>query len=214
MLLSIFILQTFYQVSLEQKQIWQGGGNTMKDRLTPGTTAPDFTFDTPWKPSLTFFDFLKEEKALLMFLRYMGCPLCQMKIAEMIRDSGRFKDACTQIFIVLQSQPEIIKQSTVEEALPITIICDPDIRIFNLYKVHSGTLFGYIAPGVIKKAIQAKKQGYTHGKKEGKELQLPAVFLIDTNRTISYAYYGKHIDDIPDNTSLLSTIKNIKGDNP
>lgn len=181
----------------------------MKNRLTTGTTAPDFTFDTPWKQSLTFYDFLKEEKALLMFLRYMGCPLCQMKLSEMIQDADKFKDAYVNIFFVLQSQPEVIKESVDEKDIPITIICDPDMEIFNLYKVYTGTLFGYITPGVIKKAMRAKKEGFLHGKNEGKEFQLPAVFLIDTDKTIPYAYYGKNIGDVPDNQTLLSTIKNI-----
>jgi len=184
----------------------------IKNRLTTGTTAPDFRFDTPWKESLTFYDFLKDKKALLMFLRYMGCPLCQMKLSEMIRDKDAFKDAGVNIFLVLQSQPEVIRESADEKDIPIPLICDPNMNIFNMYRVYPGTLFGYMTPGVIKKAIQAKKEGFRHGKNEGKEFQLPAVFLIDTDKRITYAYYGKNVSDIPDNPSLLSTIKNLKGD--
>jgi len=180
----------------------------MKDRITAKTVAPDFTFNTPWKQNLTFYNFLKEEKTLLVFHRYMGCLLCQVKLAQIIKDADRFKSAGCNVFVVLQSQPEIVKENKDERDIPITIICDPDMKIFNLYKVHPGTLFGYITPGVIKKAMHAKKQGFVHGKSEGKEFQLPAVFLIDTNKTITYAYYGKNIGDVPDNESLLSVIQN------
>jgi len=137
-----------------------------------------------------------------------------MKLSEMIEDVEAFKTTDVNVFMVLQSQPEVIRESADEKDIPVTLICDPDMKIFHLYKVYPGTLFGYITPGVIKRAIRAKKLGFIHGKNEGKEFQLPAVFLIDTDKIISYVYYGKHIADIPDNSSLLSTIKNIKGDMP
>ena len=179
----------------------------MKDRMTTGTTAPDFTFNTPWKQSLTFYEFLKDEKALLFFLRYMGCPLCQLKISEIIKDLDQFKKAGVNVFIILQSHPDVIRESAEEKDIPITIICDPDLDFFNLYKVYSGSIFKYITPSVIKKAIRAKKEGFTHGKNEGKELQLPAVFLIDTDKIVKYVYYGKNIGDVPNNQTILEAIK-------
>ncbi len=174
----------------------------MKNRMIKGMTAPDFTFNTPWKQSLHIYDFLKKEKALLVFLRYMGCPLCQLKISELSRDIDHFKAANTNVFIVLQSQPEIIREMANGKEFPMILICDPDMHIFNLYKVYSGSIFGYITPNVIKKAIQAKRHGFKHGKKEGKELQRPAAFLINTDKIVTYAYYGKNVGDIPDNPTL------------
>lgn len=187
----------------------------MKNRLTTGTTAPDFTFDTPWKQSLSFYDFLKDEKALLVFLRYMGCPLCRLKLSEMIQDWHEFEKADVHLFIVLQSLPEIIRESTEEKDMPMTLICDPEMKIFDLYKVYPGSLFRYLTLEVIQKALRAKKQGFKHGKSEGKELQLPAVFLIGTDKKVQYAYYGKNIGDIPDNQTILNTInKNPESLNP
>ena len=181
----------------------------MKDRISAGTTSPDFTFETPWEKSLKFHDFLKKDEALLIFLRYIGCPLCQLKISEIKKGMKQFKATNTNIFIVLQSRPEIIRETTNENDLPITIVCDPDMKIFKLYEVYPGSIFRYITPGVLKKALQAKKEGFAHGKSEGKELQLPAVFLIDTDKTVRYAYYGKNIGDIPDNRFLIETIAGI-----
>jgi peroxiredoxin len=181
----------------------------MKNRITVGATSPDFTFDSPWETSLRFHDFLKNSNALLIFLRYMGCPLCQLKIYEIKNDIVQFKDKNTHVFIVLQSQPEIIKEMIRQEDMPMTLICDPDMALFKLYNVIPGSIFRYITPGVLQKALRAKKQGFKHGKNEGKELQLPAVFLMDTDKTVRYAYYGRNIGDIPDNQSLLETIAGV-----
>ena len=157
----------------------------MKDRIKIGMTSPDFTFDSPWEKSLKFYDFLKKDKVLLIFLRYIGCPLCQLKISEIIRNLDQFKKAGVKVFVALQSDPSTIRDTAEKKDMPVTIVCDPDEKIFRLFKVHPGSIFRYITPGVIAKAIRAKKQGFAHGKNEGRELQLPAVFLIgkDPGRT-------------------------------
>ncbi|MEI6610288.1 MAG: hypothetical protein WCO53_11175, partial [Deltaproteobacteria bacterium] len=67
-----------------------------------------------------------------------------------------------------------------------------------------GNLFGYLTPSVIMKAMKASRAGFKHGKKEGKEMQLPAVFIVNEDGKIAYAYYGKNIGDVPDNREILS----------
>ena len=40
------------------------------------------------------------------------------------------------------------------------------------------------------KVQDAKALGFTHGKYEGNDLQLPAKFIIGPDHTIEYAYFG------------------------
>ena len=49
--------------------------------------------------------------------------------------------------------------------------------------------------------------GYKHGACEGNELQLPAAFVVDKERCISYAHYGKSAGDTPDVRSLAELLK-------
>ena len=181
----------------------------MKESISTGMTAADFTFDTSWQESLKFYDFLEKSKVLLIFLRYMGCPLCQLKISEIIRDQDQFKKVDVEIIVALQSNPAVVRENTDKGDIPITILCDPDGKIFDLYGVYAGSFFRYITPGVIKKALKARKQGFKHGASEGKELQLPAVFLVDKDKTVKYAYYGKNVGDVPDNSILLEDLGKI-----
>jgi len=181
----------------------------MKESINTGMTAPDFTFDSPWQESLKFYDFLGKSKVLLIFLRYMGCPLCQLKISEIIRDQDQFKKAGVEIIVALQSDPAVVRENTDKNNIPITILCDPEGKIFDLYGVYAGSFFRYITPGVVKKALKARKQGFKHGANEGKELQLPAVFLVDGDKAVQYAYYGKNVGDVPDNSTLLKALDKI-----
>ena len=178
----------------------------MKKKFAPEMTAPDFTFDSPWKKSLSFYDFLKGEKTILMFLRYMGCPICQMKIAELKNDWDEFKKNKLNVLVVLQSDAKNvigINEIVKENDLPFTIVLDPKEEIFQLYGVLPGPFFRYVTPTVIKKALKSKKLGFKHGVNEGKEMQLPATFIVDKKKKIKYAYYGKNVSDVPENGELL-----------
>ncbi len=177
------------------------------DRLAVGDKAPDFTFNSPWEERLSFSDLVNKSRILLFFLRYIGCPLCQMKISELIWDLDKFENRDVKIMVVLQSKPDVIAQQTDKEKMPLTVVCDPDEEIFKLFKVKIGSIFQYVTPGVVHKAMQARKKGFEHGKFEGKEKQLPAVFLLNTDMLLAYVYYGKNVGDIPRNTDLLQIIQ-------
>ena len=177
----------------------------MRQTITAGIIAPDYTFNTPWKQSIRLSDMAKERRTYLIFLRYMGCPLCQMKISRLKKEWGRFQEANLNVVVVLQSEPEIITSQVSENEIPFHIACDPDETFFHLYGVMPGSIFRYATPSVIKKAMQAKKMGFSHGKSEGNEMQLPAVFLIGQDMKVEYAYYGRNVGDVPDNDDLLAT---------
>lgn len=175
----------------------------MKRLLKEGMVAPDFTFDSHREKSLRFYDSVGKRTAVLFFLRYTGCPLCQLKISEIIRDRELFDG--TALFVALQSDAESIRSQILQD-VPFTFICDPGAAVFSLYGVSAGSIFRYLTPSVIAAALRAGRQGFRHGKREGKELQLPAIFVIDGSRRIRFAHYGKNISDLPDNGSIATRL--------
>jgi peroxiredoxin len=179
----------------------------MNRRLTAGMKAPNFTYTTISGQSLDFYKTSRGKKAVLFFLRYAGCPICQMKIGEIMRDYDRLSAAGLAVFVVLQSDPASVKEGLAGGVPPFTIVCDPREKIFSLYGVAPGNLFQYLAPSVILKAMKASRRGYKHGKKEGQEMQLPAVFIVSPGEAITYAYYGKNIGDVPDNGVILNAAR-------
>ncbi len=178
----------------------------MAKRLKAGATAPDFTFDTPWKKGLKLSAFTKKGTTVLMFLRYMGCPICQMKISELRKEIGDFDKRAVNLLVVLESTPENVTAMVSEKDMPFVIVCDPKEKLFSLYDVKPGSFFGYVTPTTIIRAIRATILGFKHGKYEGNEKQLPATFIIDKNRKVTYAYYGKNVADVPKTKKLLAAI--------
>lgn len=179
----------------------------MNKKLTAGMKAPNFTFTTLSGQTLDFYKTSRGKKAVLFFLRYAGCPICQMKMGEIIRDYDRLRAAGLEVYVVLQSSPASVKEALAGVTPPFTIVCDPREKIFSLYGVAPGNLFQYLAPSVIMKAIKASRRGFRHGKKEGQELQLPAVFIVSPGEAVTFAYYGRNIGDVPDNDVILNAAR-------
>jgi peroxiredoxin len=175
-------------------------------RLKEGDNASDFQFDTPWEKGLGFHTISTGKSSVLIFLRYLGCPICQMDMASFKREINLIKQKGAQLFVLLQSSAATVAGLTNKEDWPFTLICDPQGVIFQQYRVAAGGIINYLHPAGLIAAINATLKGYWHGKFEGKETQLPAVFIVTPDKMIQYAYYGENISDIPKPAVIASHI--------
>jgi len=182
----------------------------MRQRVTEGTIAPEFTFDTPDERGLGFHAAIAGRMAVVYFLRYMGCPICQSKMAELRHDARTFAEKGARTFVVLQSDPDIVRQAMEGEAWPFTVICDPEQAIFARWGVAPGNLLHYLAPSVLLAAFRASRAGFRHGVKEGSELQRPAVFIIDRAATVAVAHFGRTIADVPAGAVIAARLKHVR----
>jgi len=172
-----------------------------------GMKAPDFDFITPWKEENNFYNCIEGKKSFLIFLRYYGCRTCQLEMLNLIDDCQKFTDKGAQLFVVLQSDPKVIRDQVKEEEIPFTIICDTYQSFYKKYDVKAAEKApDQLSAGLLKKIEQAEKIGLVHGAYEGNELQLPATFLINSNKEIEFVYYGKDSADVPDNDELLALL--------
>ena len=68
----------------------------MYSKRAIGDKAPDFKFQTPWDDEAGFYDTVGDKPAVLIFLRYYGCPVCRMEMAKIKQeiDLVRQKGGC------------------------------------------------------------------------------------------------------------------------
>ena len=165
--------------------------------LRVGDRAPDFKFESSWDMERKFYEKTGNRPAVLVFLRYIGCPVCQLAVADIKRDINLIEKTGASLFVVLQSSSSNLSSVIKKEDWPFTIISDPKGNIFKQYYVEPGGILKYLNPAGFIAVIKATLKGYMHGKFEGRETQLPAVFVVAPDKIITYAYYGKHISDIP-----------------
>ena len=175
----------------------------MNSKLAIGDKAPDFKLATPWDKEITLYEDAGNHPVILIFLRYYGCPVCQMEMANIKREIDQAVQKGARLFVVLQSDPETIASLIKKDDFPFTIICDPQSKAFQRYGVETGGMIRYLHPAGLLAAIKAIGRGFRHGKFEGQETQLPAAFAITADRLIRYAHYGRNIGDVPSLSEMI-----------
>jgi peroxiredoxin len=139
---------------------------------------------------------LQGRPVLLSFYRYASCPLCNLRINELIAKHPGWSARGLQMIAVFQSPRRSIEQYVGRQDAPFPIIADPGQQLYAKYGVegHTGKfLLGITAHPV--KMLKAFARGFLPGKIETELTMIPADFLIDKDGVIEQAYYGKDASD-------------------
>jgi len=172
--------------------------------LKVGQKAPDFTVTDAKGDKFTLSAFKGKSPVVLVFLRYAGCPICQLALHD-IKDA--YEDFAARGAVVaafVQSPAESIKKSGDISIFPFRLIPDPNETIYKLYGVAAGSFIDMLNPQTVARGIQAVAHGHKQGKMEGNQWQLPGDFIVDKDGVIKLARVGKNLADNLPPQQLLS----------
>ncbi|NHJ38653.1 MAG: AhpC/TSA family protein [Asgard group archaeon] len=161
-------------------------------RIKEGSKAYTFTV-TDLNGNKFSFEEYKDGKVLLSFYRYASCPLCNLRISQLIKKYDEFKKKGLKIIAFFESPKESMLKYVGKQEVPFPLIPDPKREIYRLYGVEK-SWWKYILGGMTGKMRKARKSGFKIGKMEGQINLVPADFLIE-NLIIKHTYYGKNIAD-------------------
>lgn len=164
-------------------------------RLVANTSAPEFeSLDFLGQPvSLSAY---RGRVVLLSFYRYASCPLCNMRIAELIASHERLSEQGLSLIAVFQSPASAIARYVGRQDAPFPIVADPEMISYREWSVENswtGAFKG--AYRRLGQVFRALKTGYLPGAVEGPLHRVPADFLIAPSGIIDLAYYGKDVGD-------------------
>lgn len=180
----------------------------MNARLNRGENAPDFAFETPWNGDGGFYEAAGEKPAVLVFSRYLGCPISQMGMDDLRKGIDRLQSKGAEVFLITQSPASTIAAASKQEDWPYQIVCDPDETIYELYAVAAAASTAkMLHPGLLPAVVKMVSKGYKHGAYEGTETQLPAAFVVGPDKSILLARYGKHPADVPTPAALARVLR-------
>lgn len=162
-------------------------------RLHPGTLAPDFTANAYLHDPITLSS-QRGKKIWLAFFRYAGCPLCNLRVHQMIQHYAGWQARGLQIISVFQAPVDEVAANVGQQNAPFPIVCDPDEKLYALYGLES-SLSGYLSPKNLPLAAEAIKAGFLPGAMHGTKTRLPADFLIDEQGQIVDTFYAGHIGE-------------------
>ena len=172
-----------------------------------GDRAPEFAAKD-WKGNgVRLADLRASGPAVLVFLRYTGCPICQLRIAELAREHERFVRAGARVAVVVESPAESVRRFAAGREFPFVLLPDPDRALYRAYGVEKGGIAAILSPRVIAEVIRARLAGHKHGKFEGTETQVPADFVVGRDGLVRHARYGRHVADSTPIADLLRAVE-------
>ena len=170
-----------------------------------GELAPNFTATLLNGETVELSEMTKTQSVCIIFLRFMGCPLTRLRLAELQSEINRFNDKELRLLVVFESTVDRTQKYTTRKGLQLDIIPDITRQLYNKFDVRSGSIVSMLNPNVLKKAGEATLKGHMHGAFEGNELQLPAAFIINTSQTFSYVNYGIHPADAVETDKIFES---------
>ena len=160
---------------------------------TSQATIP-FTTTDIFGNSISLNDY-QGKNLLLSFYRYAACPLCNLRIYQLIERYEALESQGLHTLAFFQSGAEKIRQYVIgDKEVPFPIIGDPDHKVYKLYGLE-GSKIGYIRGALSRNMVKAMRLGLGGNDPEGIQNLHPADFLISPDQTIHTAYYGRDISD-------------------
>lgn len=163
-------------------------------RLSAGEPAPGFDIQDVFKRTHRLDD-CSGKLLMLAFFRYASCPLCNLRVHQLIQHYPELKASGLNLLAFFQSPPESIRQYVGRQDAPFPIIADPYRVLYSRYGVEV-SWGGFIKGGLhLDALISAATKGFLPGRMEGAKHLIPADFLIGPNQVIDVAHYGRDIGD-------------------
>ncbi len=162
-------------------------------RLLPGAMAPELRGpDFLGRPQ--DLAALRGRPVLLSFYRYASCPLCNLRMRELILAHPRLQARGLTLLAVFQSPAASMAEYVGRQDAPFPLLPDPQLQHYRRWGVES-RWSALLSPAAWGLALRAMAAGHWPGRIEGPVDRCPADFLIDAEGRIARAYYGRDIGD-------------------
>lgn len=166
----------------------------MTERLQAGQRAPLFTGET-WSGQSIDLQQYRGQKLWLAFFRYATCPLCNLRVHQMIQRASELEGL--QVLAVFESHPQAMAEAVGKQQPPFPLLADPHSTLYQLYRLET-SVKGLLSLDNAKAGFQAARLGFLPGMADGPLSRLPADFLIDEQGMLVQCHYstraGEHID--------------------
>ena len=179
-------------------------------RLTVGQKFPDFEVETLYGGKQHISAMLGSDRTIFWCLRYIGCTVCRYDVHLLSQRYSEIQAKGAKVYFMMQSDKDVLAAELKDQSLPFDIICDPSMEIYQALDIQPAeSMEALLGNGLEKlqaKGAAAAEAGFSHGKYEGNEQQLPALFIVDAQGKILVAHYAKDIMDMPTIDELLTML--------
>jgi peroxiredoxin len=177
-----------------------------------GDPAPDALLVDLDRNEVRLSTLWRQQPAVVVFLRYFGCPFCQTQVVMLREEHDRIRDAGAAVGLVGHGDPVEATRFATAKRLPFPLLLDRDRGTYRAYGLVQGKAMQVLTPRVALPWVKAELSAETRqrGLKGGSFLQMPGTFVIDptgviraTTGTVKMAHRNQHFADTPSIDSLL-----------
>lgn len=101
-----------------------------------GSLAPDFNLLATHGQEISLTAFRGKQNVIVFFIRETTCSQCRTHVAQLGRMYDQFKEAGTEVLVILGEDMEKAKEYADSIGLPFPILCDPDRAVYHLYELE------------------------------------------------------------------------------
>lgn len=152
--------------------------------LGVGDTAPDVTLRQTDGTEVATADVFAKKPTALVVYRGGWCPYCTTQMRDLVEVQDKLQELGYQIIAVSPDRPQELAKSIADEKLSYTLLSDNDIELAKAmglaFRVDDATYSKLMGHGI----DLEESSGRDH-----RVLPVPAVYLIDRDGTIRYAYW-------------------------
>jgi peroxiredoxin len=181
-----------------------------------GDLAPDALLIDLERREVLLSGLWSERPAVVVFLRYFGCPFCQAQVVSLRNERERILRSGANIGLVGHGDAQAAAAFASSKRLPFPLLLDRDRGTYRAYGLVQGKAMQVLSPRVALPWIKAELSPETRqrGLMGGSFLQMPGTFVIDTGGvvrarggTVRMAHRNRHFADTPSIDRLLEVLE-------
>ena len=156
------------------------------EHLNIGEIAPQIIGIDQFNNNIDSELILQDKKILLLFYRGNWCPKCKKHLLSLQDNLEKFKEKGVYVIVVTPESVDKIKETTNKFNSTFSIIHDIDNTIMSNYKVAFDVNKNNV-PNYFEFTLKKVRE---YNENENDVLPVPATYMIDKNRKISYVHYN------------------------
>lgn len=167
----------------------------ISQKLKAGFPAPDFEVITTNGDTLRLGQY-KGQKIWLAFFRYAGCPVCNVRVQELIENYQAIHANGYTIIAVFESDNTMLRKYLKDSPAIFPFVGNPNLFLYKRYGVEKSfgkVLRSSFSKSTIEGAREGSKLYKERIKRDGSLSRIPADFIIDENGILQIVFYGTSI---------------------
>src|SRR6188474_1529293 len=165
--------------------------------------APDFKATDQYGNEVRLKDVLKDSLVVLIFYRGQWCPYCKRQLKKLEDSLQLIKDKGAKLIAVTTEKNEYILKTIEKTKASYSLLYDKEMKIMKAYavafEVDERTVARYKNADIDLAAA--------NGQKDKVYLPVPAVYIINKERTIRYRFFDADYKKQPTVKDILENLR-------